>query len=78
MGDHVPGVHVPDALLERIAAAADQKQAGQSRPASTPSMPLADIEGVAGVHVMGHKNEDVLAEIIVESGLRRQPRLQTA
>jgi hypothetical protein len=30
------------------------------------------------VHVMGHRNEETLAEIIVESELRRQPRLQTA
>lgn len=28
---------------------------------------LRQIEGDAGVHVMGHKNEDMLAEIIVES-----------
>jgi methylenetetrahydrofolate reductase (NADPH) len=35
---------------------------------------LSQIEGVAGVHVMGHRNEDVLAEIIVESGLARVGR----
>jgi hypothetical protein len=34
-------------------------------------------EGLAGVAVMGHRNEDVLAEIIIESGLRQQPRLKT-
>ena len=28
---------------------------------------LRQIEGVAGVHVMGHRNEDALAQIIVES-----------
>jgi len=30
---------------------------------------LKELKGVAGVHLMGHKNEKVLAEIIVESGL---------
>jgi methylenetetrahydrofolate reductase (NADPH) len=37
---------------------------------------LAEIEGVAGVHLMGHKNERVLAEAIVEVGLRAQAEVQ--
>jgi methylenetetrahydrofolate reductase (NADH) len=77
MGAHVPGVHVPETLLERIAAATDQKQAAKEICIET-IRSLARIEGVSGVHVMGHRNEDVLAEIIIESGLRQQPRLQTA
>jgi methylenetetrahydrofolate reductase (NADPH) len=77
MGDHVPGVHVPEELLARIAAADNQKEAAKQACIDT-IRTLANIEGVAGVHVMGHKNEDVLAEIIVESGLRQRPRLQTA
>ena len=32
------------------------------------------IEGVAGVHVMGHRNEDVLAEIIERSAVLRGRR----
>lgn len=77
MGQHVPGVHVPAALVERIGRADNQKQ--EAKFACIEMIrSLAAIEGVAGVHVMGHKNEDVLAEIIVESGLRSQPRLQTA
>ena len=77
MADHVPGVHVPTPLLERIAASSNQKQAAKQACIDTIGA-LAEIEGVAGVHVMGHKNEDVLADIIIESGLGRQPRLQTA
>jgi methylenetetrahydrofolate reductase (NADPH) len=77
MGTHVPGVHVPDSMIERIGAAPNQKQAAKQACVET-IRALASIEGVAGVHVMGHKNEDVLAEIIVESELHRQPRLQTA
>lgn len=77
MGEHVPGVHVPAALVERIGAASDQKRAAKQACLDT-IRALAQIEGVAGVHVMGHKNEDVLAEIITESGLRERPRLKTA
>jgi methylenetetrahydrofolate reductase (NADH) len=28
------------------------------------------IEGVAGVHLMGYRNDDMLAEAITESGIR--------
>jgi len=77
MATHVPGVHVPEKLLARIGRAEDQKAAAKAACIEI-IRDLACIEGVAGVHVMGHRNEDVLAEIIIESELRRQPRLQTA
>src|ERR1035437_9055849 len=63
MAAHVPGVHVPPELLARIAAAPDQKAEAKQVCIET-IQALARIEGVAGVHVMGHKNEDTLAEII--------------
>jgi 5,10-methylenetetrahydrofolate reductase len=63
-------------LLARIGAAADQK-AEAKRACIETIQALAGIEGVAGVHVMGHKNEEVLAEIIAESGVGRTDRLQT-
>ena len=74
MAQHVPGVHVPPELLTRIASAADQKAEAKQVCIET-IQALARIEGVAGVHVMGHKNEDTLAEIIAQSGLREQTRL---
>jgi 5,10-methylenetetrahydrofolate reductase len=70
MAEHVPGVHVPRGLLERIGGAKDQRLEGK-RVCIETIRSLTQIEGVAGVHVMGHRNEDVLAEIIVESGLGR-------
>jgi methylenetetrahydrofolate reductase (NADPH) len=68
MAAHVPGVHVPPSLLERIGGAQDQRLEGK-RVCIETIRALARIEGVAGVHVMGHRNEDVLAKIILESGL---------
>jgi len=69
MGSHVPGVHVPEALLQRIAAAADQK-AEAKRACVETVRAVRRIEGGAGVHLMGHRNDETLAEIIDESGLR--------
>ena len=73
MATHVPGVHVPETLLARIAASADQKAEAKKICIETITA-VAGIDGVAGIHVMGHKNEDVLAEIIIESGLRQRQR----
>ncbi|MBI4987710.1 MAG: methylenetetrahydrofolate reductase C-terminal domain-containing protein [Rhodocyclales bacterium] len=70
MAAHVPGVHVPERLLARIAVAGDQQAEAKSACIEIVQA-VAAIEGVAGVHLMGHRNEDVLAEIIVESGVRR-------
>ena len=77
MAAHVPGVHIPKPLLERIGNAENQKLEAKQVCIET-IRSLAEIEGVSGVHIMGHKNEDVLAEIIIESGLRQQAQLQTA
>lgn len=77
MAEHVPGVHVPTAVTERIAAAADPKAEGRRICVETIHA-LQNIEGVAGVHLMGHKNEDALAQIIVEAGLRRPVAAQAA
>lgn len=77
MARHVPGVHVPETLLARIEKAADQRAEAEACCIET-IRALAGIDGVAGIHVMGHKNEEVLAEIITECDLRRQTRLHTA
>lgn len=65
---HVPGVHVPPALIRRLEQAADAKREGIKICIET-IQALQGIKGVAGVHLMGHKNEAVLAEIITASGL---------
>jgi len=70
MREHVPGVHIPDAVLARIAGATDQKAAAKAVLIET-MRAVHDIEGVSGVHLMGYRNDAVLAEAIVESGVRR-------
>jgi 5,10-methylenetetrahydrofolate reductase len=73
---HVPGVHIPEAILRRIGAAEDQKSEGK-RVCVEMIRALAQIEGVSGVHLMGHRNEDLLAEVILASGVR-QPVAEVA
>jgi len=77
MAAHVPGVHIPRALLSRIENASDQQLEARSICIET-IQALTAVEGVAGIHLMGHKNEEILAEIIAECDLRKRPRLHTA
>jgi methylenetetrahydrofolate reductase (NADPH) len=70
MADLVPGISIPEAVTARIARAPDQRAEGKKILIET-ILRLREIEGVAGVHLMGYKNERVLAEVIVEAGLRQ-------
>ena len=70
MAHHVPGVHIPERVIERIAGAADQR-AEAKRILIETIHAVTEIEGVGGVHLMSHKHERLLAETIVEAGLRR-------
>ena len=69
MGTHVPGVHIPEAMLRRISSATDQK-AEATRVCLETIDAIRRIEGVAGIHLMGHKNDETLVDIIHRSGLR--------
>jgi 5,10-methylenetetrahydrofolate reductase len=75
MAEHVPGVYIPEPVLTRIAGADDQRAEGKRVLIETIHR-LAEIEGVAGVHLMGHKNERVLAEAIDEARLRPQAEIR--
>jgi 5,10-methylenetetrahydrofolate reductase len=71
MVQHVPGVYIPESVLQRIASADNQKAEAKTVLVET-MRAVSDIEGVAGVHLMGYRNDEVLAEAIVESGVRRE------
>jgi len=71
MRAHVPGVHIPDQILHRIEQSADQKCEG-ARICVETIRALRRIEGIAGVHVMAHRNEHLLPELLRESGLTEE------
>ncbi len=70
MAQHVPGVHIPESVLARVAGANDQKAEAKAVLVET-IRAVSDIAGVAGVHLMGYRNDDILAEAIEQSGIRR-------
>jgi len=68
MRAHVPGVHIPEHILHRLEQSADQKREG-AKICVELILALRRIEGIAGVHVMAHRNESLVPEILRESGL---------
>ena len=68
MRTHVPGVHIPDAIVKRMAGAADPAREGR-RLCVELIQEIREIKGVAGVHVMAYRQEEAVAEVIASSGV---------
>ncbi len=68
MRTHVPGVHIPDAIVRRMAGADDPSREGR-RLCAELIREIREIKGVAGVHVMAYRQEEAVAEVIADSGV---------
>jgi methylenetetrahydrofolate reductase (NADPH) len=79
MRDNVPGVHIPDAVIERLAKTPKQQQAEEGKQICIEIIQqVREIEGVAGVHIMAYRQEELVARIVEEAGLLPRPRRKTA
>jgi methylenetetrahydrofolate reductase (NADPH) len=65
---HVPGVHIPDAVIARLAGAADEALEGRKLCIEL-IQEIRTLRGVHGVHVMAYRQEETVAEIIERSGV---------
>lgn len=77
MRENIPGVHIPEAVVERLQKTPSDKQDEEgTRICAEIIERIEEIEGVAGIHVMAYRQEDRIAEIIERAGLlpRRGPR----
>ena len=77
MRAHVPGIHIPDEVIARLAQAKDPQAEGV-RQCVELIRQVRNIEGVAGIHLMAPKKEHLIAEIVAESGVltgRTPPRI---
>jgi methylenetetrahydrofolate reductase (NADPH) len=75
MRTKVPGVHIPDAIVERLRKTPkEQKRAEGKRICIEIIQQVREIEGVSGVHVMAYRQEELVAEIIEEAGLLPRKR----
>lgn len=65
---HVPGVHIPDEIIDRLAGAEKPRLEGRKICVEMIQQ-IREIEGVHGVHVMAYRQEEAVAEIIDASGV---------
>jgi len=68
MRSNVPGIHIPDAVIDRMEKAAKPGEEGK-RICIELIQQVAEVKGVAGVHVMAYRREHQVSEIILESGV---------
>jgi methylenetetrahydrofolate reductase (NADPH) len=70
MRTKVPGVHIPDAVVARLAGVAPKQKAEEGKRICTEIIQqVREIPGVAGVHIMAYRQEEAVAEIVHRAGL---------
>jgi len=74
MRKKVPGVHIPEEIVARMrkTPSGQQRQEGK-RICVEIIEQVREIEGVAGVHIMAYKQQDLVPEIVAEAGLLPRP-----
>jgi len=69
MRSNVPGVHIPDSVIDRLKGADDQKKEGVNLCVDL-IQEIKEIKGVSGVHIMAYKQEHNVPDIVERSGVR--------
>jgi methylenetetrahydrofolate reductase (NADPH) len=72
MRDYVPGIHVPDEIIERLENADDVKEEGVKITLELIEA-LEEIEGVSGIHLMAVNWEEAVPRIVAKAGLLPRP-----
>jgi methylenetetrahydrofolate reductase (NADH) len=74
LNDHLPGVRVPEATLEALddAGPAEEESEGLRITADV-IRKLREVEGIAGVHVMGLGTQRAVAKVVEAAGLLPRP-----
>lgn len=73
--DQVPGIDVPEAVLERLdkASEADQRRVGIDIALEIVDQ-VRQMAGVSGIHLMAIRNEEAIVTVVEEAGLLPRPR----
>jgi hypothetical protein len=71
MRNNVPGIHIPDAVIDRLERAAKPAEEGKKLCIELIEE-ARQITGVAGVHIMAYRREHLVHEIIEETGLLKE------
>ncbi len=76
MKNRVPGMDVPDEMIERLKGVEKEKQADEGIKIAIESIErLRNIEGVKGIHLMAIEWEEKVTEIAEKAGFLPRPKL---
>ncbi len=74
MRTKVPGVYIPDAVIDRLKGVPKKRQRQEGKQICIEIIQeVREMAGVAGIHVMAYRQEEVVAEIVEEAGLLPRP-----
>jgi methylenetetrahydrofolate reductase (NADPH) len=74
MRTKVPGVVIPDEIVERLQKTPKEHQQEEGRKICIEIIQqVREIEGVSGVHIMAYRQEELVADIVLEAGLLPRP-----
>lgn len=65
---NIPGIHIPDSIIKRLEGAENQKEEGRKICVDI-IREIKQIPGVAGIHLMAYRQEELVAKIVEESGV---------
>jgi len=72
--DQVPGIDVPDAVMERIGSMPAERQAEEGISIAVEIVEeLRGIPGIRGIHLMSIRNEEAIVRVVREAGLLPRP-----
>jgi methylenetetrahydrofolate reductase (NADPH) len=70
MRTKVPGVVIPDTIVERLRKTPIDRQQEEGKKICIEIIQqVREIEGVSGVHIMAYRQEELVADIVLEAGL---------
>jgi methylenetetrahydrofolate reductase (NADPH) len=77
MRTRVPGVVIPDQIVDRLKKTPKEKQQEEGKRICVEIIKeIQEIEGIAGIHIMAYRQEELVAEIVEQAGLLPRPVLQ--
>jgi len=76
MRTKVPGVVIPDQIVDRLSKTPRENQQDEGKQICIELIEeLKEIEGIAGVHIMAYRQEELVAEIVEKAGLLPRPQV---
>jgi methylenetetrahydrofolate reductase (NADPH) len=74
MRTKIPGVVIPDEIVERMRKTPKELQRKEGKQICIEIIrQIREIEGVAGVHIMTYRQEELVADIVLDAGLLPRP-----